>query len=70
MNTELRKNAKNDFEKDFYKLINNAAFGKTMENIRKHGDIMLVTDKQKRCKLASKSNYHTKKWFSKEFVAM
>ena len=59
MNTELRKVADNDFEKDFYKLTNNALFGKTMENIRKHRDIKLVTTNKKRSKLVSEPNYHT-----------
>ena len=59
MNTKLRKVVGNDFEKDFYKLMNNAVFGKAMENIRKHRDIKLVTTDKKRSKLVSEPNYHT-----------
>ena len=59
MNTKLRKLAKNDFEKDLFKLMNNSVFGKTMENIRKHRDIKLVTTDKKRRKLVSEPNYHT-----------
>ena len=59
MNTELRKLAKNDFEKDLFKLMNNSVFGKTMENIRKYRDIKLVTADKKRSKLVSEPNYHT-----------
>ena len=59
MNTELRKVVDNDFDKDFYKLMNNAVFGKTMESIRKHRDIKLVTTDKKRSKLVSEPNYHT-----------
>ena len=60
MGTILRLEAKNDFEKDFCKLINNAVFGKTMENIRKHRDIKLVATNRRRNYLVSEPNYHTK----------
>ena len=61
INTELRKKASNDFEKDFFRLMNNAVFGKTMENVRKHRDIKLVKTDCKRNKLVSEPNYHTVK---------
>ena len=64
MNTKLRKEAKNEFEKDFFKLMNNSVFGKTMENVRKHRDIKLVTTEEKRIKLVWEPNYHTTKHFS------
>ena len=60
-NTGLRMKATNDFEKDFFKLMNNAVFGKTMENVRKHRDIKLVRTDKKRNKLVSEPNYHTMK---------
>ena len=61
VNTELRKKTTNDFEKDFFKLMNNAMFGKTMENVRKHWDIKLVKTDKKRNKLVSEPNFHTMK---------
>ena len=69
MNTELKKDARNDFEKYFYKLMNNAVFGKTMENVKKHQDIKLTTY-ERRNQLASEPNYHTTKYFSKNLVAI
>ena len=64
INTELRKLAKNDFKKDFFKLMNNSVFGKTMENIRKN--TKLVTTDKKRSKLVSEPNYHTMNYISED----
>ena len=63
MNTKLRTEAKHDFEKDFFKLMNNAVFGKAMENVRKYRDIKLLTTDKRRNRLASEPNYHTTKYF-------
>ena len=60
-NTDLRTKATNEFERDFFKLMNNAVFGKTMENVRKHRDKKLVRTDKKRNQLVSESNYHTMK---------
>ena len=70
MNIELRKHVENDFEKDFYKLMNNALFGKTMENVKKHRDIKLVTTNKRRNQLVSEPNYHKTKWFSENLLAI
>ena len=70
MNTELRKNTRNDFEKDFFKLMNNELFSKTMENVRKHRGVRLVNTSAKRNKLVSEPNYHTTKWFSENLLAI
>ena len=63
MNTELRKQAKNNFEKDFFKLMNNSIFGKTMDNVRKHRDIKLVRTDNRRNQLILAPNYYTTKYF-------
>ena len=68
--TDLRKKGKNDFEKDFFKLKNNAVFWKNMENVRKHGDIKLVTAEIRRSYLVSEPNYHTTKFFSENLLAL
>ena len=70
MNTKLRKEAKNDFEKDFFKLMNNSVFGKTMKNVRKHRDVKLATTDETRNKLVSDPNYHTAKRFSENLLAL
>ena len=62
--------SKSEFEKDFLKLMNNFFFRKTMENVKKHRDITLVTTEDKRIKLVSEPNYHTTKYFSKDLLAI
>ena len=69
-NTKLRSESKNDFEKDFFKLMNNSPYGKIMQNVRKHRDIKLVTTNSERKKLVSEQNYHTCKQFSEEIIAI
>ena len=69
-NTKLRMEPKNEFEKNFYKLMNDSVYGKTMENIRNHRDIKLVTNNVRRKKLASEPNYHTCKHFSENLIAI
>ena len=70
LNTNLRMEAKNKFEKDFFKLMNNSVFGKTMENIRNRVDIKLVTDKKKAEKLAAKPNFHHCNIFNENLIAI
>ena len=70
INTDLRKRAKNDFEKDFLKLMNNAVFVKSMENVRKHRYINLVTTERRRNYLVSEPSYHTTKFFTENLIAI
>ena len=70
MNTELGKNAKNEFEKKFFKFRNNSVFGKTMENVRNHRDIKLVTSEKRRKQLVSKPNYYSCKKFSDHLMVI
>ena len=70
MNTKLRKEAKNEFAKDFFKLMNNPVFEKTMENVRNDRDTKLVAKDAKRNKLVSEPNYHTTKHFLKNLLAI
>ena len=69
-NTNKRKNATSAFEKDFFKLMNNSVFGKTMENIRKRVDVRLVTDEKKLLKYSSKPTYVSSKIFNENLVAV
>ena len=69
-NTQKRTNAKNAFEKDFFKLMNNSVFGKTMENIRKRVDVRLVTNEKKLLKMVAKPTYVSSKIFNENLVAV
>jgi hypothetical protein len=69
-NTNKRKEAKNDFEKEFFKLMNNSAFGKTMENIRKRQNIKLITEENKFLKYVSKPTFINSKIFNENLVAV
>ena len=69
-NTELRKTAANSFEKDFFKLMNNSVFGKTIENIRKRQNIILVDDRKKAVKLTSRPNFDRATIFDKNRIAV
>ena len=64
INTDLEKKRKNDFAKDFVKLMNHAVFEKAMENVRKHRDVKLVTTERRSNYLVSEPNYHTTKFFT------
>ena len=70
MNTNYRTEAKNEFNKNFFKLMNNSLFGKTMENVRNHRDIKLVTSDKRRKRLVSEPNYHSHKNFSEYLMAI
>ena len=69
-NTELRKCASNNFEKDFFKLMNNSVFGKTIENIRKRQNIKLIDDRKQAVKLSSKPNFDRCTIFDKHLIAV
>ena len=68
MNTDLRKFAKNDFEKGFFNSMKNVVLGKTMGNLRKHRDIKLVTTERKKNYLISEANYHTTNFFTEHLL--
>ena len=70
MNTDLRKKAKDNFEKDFFKLMNYAVFGKTMQNVGKHRDIKLVTTERRRNYLVSEPSFHTTNFFIENLLAI
>ena len=69
-NTALRKKAKNEFEKDFFKLMNNSVFGKMIENVRKRIEIKLIVTEERRKKLVSEPNYASCTAFSDHLMAV
>ena len=70
MNTKLRTEVKNEFEKDLFKQMNDTVFGKTTENVRNYRDIKLVTTNKQTNKFASEQNYHTTKYISEDLMIM
>ena len=70
INTKLRQKANNDFEKDFFKWMNNAVYGKTMENVKKHINIKIATTERRRNYLVSEPNYHTTEFFTANLLAI
>ena len=72
MNTKVRQKAKKKkkIQKDFFKLTNNVVFGKTIENVRKHENIKLVTTERRRNYLVSEPNYYTTKFFTENLLAV
>ena len=70
MNTKIRTEAKNNFEKDLFKTMNSAVFGKAMKNVRKQRDIKPVTTNRRKNYLVSEPNYHTTKWFPEFLLAI
>ena len=69
LNIELRKKTNNDFEKDYFKMMYNAVFGKTMENVRTQKNIKLDNRESERIRLVSEPNYYSTKWFSENLLA-
>ena len=70
MNTKLKQKAKNNFEKDFFKLMNNAVFRKATKNVREYRDIKLVTAEMRRNYLVSEPNYHTTNFLTENLLAI
>ena len=72
LNTKLKQKAKKkkNFEEDFFRLMNNAVFGKTMKNVRKNGNIKLVTTERRRNYSASEPDYHTTKIFTENLLVI